>query len=167
MANRGYELILARLKSHPEEFDFYYDAGSHYVNAINPKKDAWQWIMNEVQARASNIRYRQEHGAGVLSGANTAFPFLSDEEILHLTDEFMLAQGDSFTRRVMALVLDAEDGSNNSQPGVALAAVQPSPPPTSSVSPHTYTSATVRAQLNALQAMMKAQQVETDEADEE
>lgn len=88
--NKGVEILLNRMKSHPEEF-----MGS----------TRWDWVIFPLLDRVHGFVSTTHH-------IRTPLPFLSDEEINSLYDAYMALQGDAFSKRVMRELLVADGGED-------------------------------------------------------
>jgi hypothetical protein len=82
--NRGVELLIARMKAHPEEFSIYNN--KHQDDASR----RWSWIINEV------LQNNPQTGS---------LRFLSKDDHLALKNSLLKAQGESFTRYIMSQLL--------------------------------------------------------------
>jgi ssRNA-specific RNase YbeY (16S rRNA maturation enzyme) len=88
--NKGVEILLNRMDSHPEEFTERRNLGS---------RTRWDWLIEQVSRRVlnshkSDSKYRLD------------LPFLSDEEVDALHDKYQQLQGQAFTNRIMSELLD-------------------------------------------------------------
>jgi len=91
--NRGVAMIIARTKSHPEEFDCY--------NSTK-KVGRWDWIIEPIYDRT--IRW------DVYSKKkDMPLPFLDHEDAHELYEAIASVQGEAFTKKVMAELLAADD----------------------------------------------------------
>ena len=83
--NKGVEILLSRMESHPEEFDILHD---------RPASNApWAWILEPL------IRY-------IRDGETVTLNFLTTEEVDALFTKLMSIQADAFTHRVMRQLFD-------------------------------------------------------------
>ena len=92
--NAGVEILLGRMESHPEEFQW--DNGTA----------RWDWLMRMMTGEKG---YANEPWGYNLS-------FLPDEEIQALTTKFKSIQGEAFTRSVMRELLVDDEGEKHSRP---------------------------------------------------
>ena len=88
--NKGVEILLNRMDSHPEEFTERRNLGS---------RTRWDWLIEQVSRRVinshkSDSKYRLD------------LPFLSDKEVDALHDKYQQLQGQAFTNRIMSELLD-------------------------------------------------------------
>jgi ssRNA-specific RNase YbeY (16S rRNA maturation enzyme) len=93
--NKGVEILLNRMDSHPEEFTERRNLGS---------RTRWDWLIEQVSRRVlnshkSDSKYRLD------------LPFLSDEEVDALHDKYQQLQGQAFTNRIMSELLDEPEDS--------------------------------------------------------
>jgi hypothetical protein len=93
--NKGVEILLNRMDSHPEEFTERRNLGS---------RTRWDWLIEQVSRRVlnnhkSDSKYRLD------------LPFLSDEEVDALHDKYQQLQGQAFTNRIMSELLDEPEES--------------------------------------------------------
>jgi hypothetical protein len=93
--NKGVEILLNRMDSHPEEFTERRNLGA---------RSRWDWIIEQVSRRVlnnhkSDSKYRLD------------LPFLSDEEVGALYDKYQQLQGQAFTSRIMSELLDEPEES--------------------------------------------------------
>jgi ssRNA-specific RNase YbeY (16S rRNA maturation enzyme) len=93
--NKGVEILLNRMDSHPEEFTERRNLGA---------RSRWDWIIEQVSRRVlnshkSDSKYRLD------------LPFLSDEEVDALHDKYQQLQGQAFTNRIMSELLDEPEES--------------------------------------------------------
>jgi hypothetical protein len=96
--NKGIEILLSRMESHPDEF-----GGSDYV-------DTWGWALYPICRRAERIQKGGDLQPDITSPKPFAeYPFLTDEEVMQVYRKFQELQGDAFTRRVMQQLLDPQD----------------------------------------------------------
>lgn len=86
--NRGVEILLARMDSHPEEFE-------HMRNRDGFGR--WDFVISLMLDR-----HHTNHSQPA------ALPFLSNQEIDALYQKYMSVQGNAFTKRVMRELLDAD-----------------------------------------------------------
>jgi hypothetical protein len=100
--NQGVEILLARMDSHPEEFEPY---------------GIWSWatddIVSEIKERAGKPGLRSV----------TRVSFMADEELQALADKYASLQADMFTRKVMTQLLDPETINISAQYGSGLGGV--------------------------------------------
>jgi hypothetical protein len=99
--NKGVQILLNRMESHPDEFTG--------LGGLNSGR--WSWVMDPVVTR-------MDHKHGVMTDferhqkVRTPLPFLTDAEVEALYDKFMSIHGDNFTKRVMYdLLQDEQDNS--------------------------------------------------------
>lgn len=97
--NRGVRILLARMESHPEEFDYYTDRKKLVMSR-------WDWVIQAICRRVENNH--KANAAYVLD-----LQFLTDEEVNSLHGKFMSIQGDAFTKKIMSELL--EDDSSPKQ----------------------------------------------------
>lgn len=90
--NRGLEILMARMDSHPEEFDYFTDRKKLVMSR-------WDWIIQGICRRVENGH--KSNSAYVLD-----FMFLSNEEVNAVYKKFMSIQGEFFTRKVMIELFD-------------------------------------------------------------
>lgn len=95
--NKGVEILLSRMESHPEEFD------AHRRRHISSTTVAdafgrWDWIIDAVIRRVENNHQDRVELA-----------FLTNEEVDALYDKYVSIQGDAFTKRIMAELLRDEE----------------------------------------------------------
>jgi ssRNA-specific RNase YbeY (16S rRNA maturation enzyme) len=88
--NKGVEILLNRMDSHPEEFTERRNLGS---------RTRWDWLIEQVSRRVlnshkSDSKYRLD------------LPFLSDKEVDALHDKYQQLQGQAFTNRIMSELLE-------------------------------------------------------------
>jgi hypothetical protein len=93
--NKGVEILLNRMDSHPEEFTERRNLGS---------RTRWDWLIEQVSRRVlnghkSDSKYRLD------------LPFLSDEEVDALHDKYQQLQGQAFTNRIMSELLEEPEES--------------------------------------------------------
>jgi hypothetical protein len=93
--NKGVEILLNRMDSHPEEFTERRNLGS---------RTRWDWLIEQVSRRVlnshkSDSKYRLD------------LPFLSDKEVDALHDKYQQLQGQAFTNRIMSELLDEPEES--------------------------------------------------------
>lgn len=88
--NKGVEILLNRMKSHPEEF----------IDGLR-----WDWVIIPLLDRVIGVVPTTHH-------TRTPLLFLSDEEINSLYDTYMALQGDAFSKRVMQELLVADGGED-------------------------------------------------------
>jgi hypothetical protein len=109
--NKGVELLLKRMDSHPEEFEEHYD----YRERESGK---WERLLNDLSHRMEVIDRDNGHtgsadGMVRLTRAQKPLGFLSDEEARMIHDKLMQTRANMFERRVMDLLLrqppEAED----------------------------------------------------------
>lgn len=77
--NKGVEILLSRMESHPEEFDILHDS---------PLNSPWAWILEPL------VRY-------IRDGETVTLNFLTTEEVDALFTRLMSIQADAFTHRIM------------------------------------------------------------------
>ena len=82
--NKGVELLLARMDSHPEEF--VYKLGVH-----NRPTQRWAWVIDAVFKRVNND--------------TTELNFLTDEEVSAIYYKYTSLMGDQFTKQIMEALL--------------------------------------------------------------
>jgi hypothetical protein len=99
MMNKGVELMLQRMDTHPEEFNTH--------NSDKGVRDKWKWVTNALKTR---IEYMENPLKADPVMSFESLPFLSDREIILLYDKYMSIQADSFSRRVMSTLLTAGNG---------------------------------------------------------
>ena len=87
------ELLIARMKAHPEEFSIYNNNNKHQDDSAR----RWSWIINEV--------LQNEPQTGGLR-------FLSKDDHLALKNSLLKAQGESFTRYIMSQLLCDNEKDN-------------------------------------------------------
>ena len=92
--NRGVQMLIARTKSNPEEFDCF---------DTHKKKGRWNWVIDAVYDRT--IRWDVSSKMKDLP-----LPFLDHEEVEDLYRAIAGVQGQAFTKRVMAELLAADEG---------------------------------------------------------
>jgi hypothetical protein len=92
--NRGVRILLARMESHPEEFDYYTDRKKLVMSR-------WDWAIQAICRRVEN--QHKANSAYVLD-----VPFLTDEEVNSLHEKFMSIQGDAFTKKIMSELLEED-----------------------------------------------------------
>jgi hypothetical protein len=100
--NKGVEMLLRRMDSHPEEFVDMHDP-------YNEQRGKWTSIMNELAHRMEII----DRDNGVKADPNTIYPirqvkplgYLSDEEVTRIHTKLMQVQRELFDRRVMKALL--------------------------------------------------------------
>lgn len=85
--NKGVELLLSRMDSHPEEF--VYKLGVH-----NRPTQRWAWVIESVYKRNS--------------GDTTELNFLTDEEVSAIYFKYTSLMGDQFTKQIMEALLVGE-----------------------------------------------------------
>jgi hypothetical protein len=88
--NKGVEILLNRMKSHPEEF----------IDDLR-----WGWVIIPLLDRVNGVVSTTHH-------PRTPLAFLSDEEINSLYDAYMALQGGAFSKRVMRELLVADGGED-------------------------------------------------------
>lgn len=94
--HKSMEILMARMESHPEEFDLTFRA-----TQLNPEK-RWEFIVKPLMERAEAIIRKEPC---FLLG------FLSDEEVGEVFKKLMYVQGDLTTQRIMNELLRDEDRS--------------------------------------------------------
>jgi len=92
--HKSMEILMARMESHPEEFDLTFKA-----TQLNPEK-RWEFIIKPLMARAE---------AMVRGEPCFLLGFLSDEEVGQVFQKLMYAQGDLTTQRIMNELLRDQD----------------------------------------------------------
>ena len=95
--NKGVQMLIARTKSHPEEFDCFDSA---------KKKGRWDWVIEPVYDRT--IRWDVS-----CKIKDLPLPFLEHEEVHDLYMAISGAQGQAFTKKVMAELLAADEGQGD------------------------------------------------------
>lgn len=90
--NQGVQILLARMESHPQEFDYFTDKKKMPMSR-------WDWI---IQAVCRKIEYERNPKMPYVPDLQ----FLTDAEVHAIYEKFMSIQGDAFTRRVMTELLD-------------------------------------------------------------
>jgi hypothetical protein len=96
VVNKGVEILLNRMDSHPEEFvrqPLLVRTGRGATGAMR-----WDWVIESLLRRVENnhtstFDYRLD------------LPFLSNEEVNILYDKYLRIQGEAFTQRVMSELL--------------------------------------------------------------
>ena len=91
--NKGVEILLARMRSNPQEFD--------------PDDPKWGALMSPLMAYLRG------------DTPTNPYPFMTPEEMRDLQEEFLRTQGEWFTRRVMDRLLTG-DGDLANQLKLAL-----------------------------------------------
>ena len=98
--NKGVEILLSRMESHPEEFDW------HHRRAIATSAaeafGRWDWVVEAATRRVEN----KHQGS---SNYRLELPFLTNQEVDALYDKYMSIQGDAFTKRIMSELLRDEE----------------------------------------------------------
>lgn len=89
--NQGVQIVLSRMHSHPEEF-------------VETKNNRWTWVIEKVLVRVEDKHETKDHH-------RLPLPFLSNDEVDALYDEYMLIQGEAFTHRVMRELLEDDPSS--------------------------------------------------------
>lgn len=84
--NEGVEILLARMDSHPDEFDEY---------------GPWAWVFNSVVAEVESRR-----GVSPVMNVYNRVSFLSDEELHALLNKYKALQARAFTNKVMSQLLN-------------------------------------------------------------
>lgn len=87
--NEGVEILLARMDSHPDEFDEY---------------GPWAWVFNSVVAEIES-----RSGVSPVTNVYNRVSFLSDEELHALLDKYKMLQSRAFTNKVMSQLLNPPD----------------------------------------------------------
>lgn len=89
--NKGVEILLARMRSHPEEFQIFDREVTGPVN--------WQTRTN-----------KWDHICLLfLDEDNPKGAFLTDKEKQTLRDQYYLVQGESFTKHILKIITKAEN----------------------------------------------------------
>jgi hypothetical protein len=94
--NKGVEILLSRMESHPEEFT---------------EGTRWEWIISKVLDRVQGVSDLNT----LQRGSTLPLPFLTDEEVKALYDKYMSLQGDVFSKRVMAELLRDDSDQRNTR----------------------------------------------------
>lgn len=98
--NRGAELLLSRMDSHPEEFDGAESWDSRWSDAMFP-----------IIRRAQRLLARQA-GEDIVSPSIEEVPFLTDDEVLTVYEKYALMQDKQFTNKIMQKLLEGENPSD-------------------------------------------------------
>jgi hypothetical protein len=96
--NKGVQILLNRMQSHPEEFT---------SPGRNMGTGRWEWVIDGVIARVEGLL--KNTTAMTYDAPRVPFSFLTDEEVGALYDKYMSIRGDAFTHRIMRELLDEED----------------------------------------------------------
>jgi hypothetical protein len=99
--NKGVEILLNRMDSHPEEF-VYSPRDSRATLSVSGK-DRWHWVIHPM-LRRMKLRHTTDD-TGLLE-----LPWLADDEVETLYKKFMQLQRDAFTKAVMAELLQEGGG---------------------------------------------------------
>lgn len=91
--NEGVEILLARMDSHPDEFDEY---------------GPWAWVFNSVVAELES-----RSGVSPVMNVYNRVSFLSDEELHALLDKYKMLQSRAFTNKVMSQLLNPPQLDND------------------------------------------------------
>jgi len=100
--NQGVEMLLARMESHPEEFDYFTDRKKIVMSR-------WDWVVQSVCRRVAHKHKASEQGPLDL-------PFLPNDEVDALYNKFMSVQGHAFTKKVMHELLVADQVQDPDDP---------------------------------------------------
>lgn len=92
--HKSMEILMARMESHPEEFDLVYRQVQ-----LNPDK-RWDFVIKPLMERAE---------AMVRGEPSFMLGFLSDEEVSTVFQKLMYVQGDVTTQRIMNELLRDEE----------------------------------------------------------
>lgn len=98
--NRGAELLLSRMESHPEEFDGAESWDSRWSDAMFP-----------IIRRAQRLLARQA-GEDIVSPSIEEVPFLTDDEVLTVYEKYAVVQDKQFTNKIMQKLLEGENPSD-------------------------------------------------------
>jgi len=92
--HKGMEILIARMNSHPEEFDI-----TFYRTELNPIR-RWDFILKPLMDRCEAIAQGQP---------SFQLGFLSDDEVGEVFAKLMQVQGDACTQKIMNELLQYED----------------------------------------------------------
>jgi len=92
--HKSMEILMARMESHPEEFDLTFRA-----TQLNPEK-RWEFVTKPLMERAESM---------VRGEPSFMLGFLSDDEVSQVFQKLMQVQGDVTTQRIMNELLRYED----------------------------------------------------------
>ena len=95
--NKGIEILLARMESHPDEF-----VPSLYGNY----PDKWSWILRKIDARMEYLRTKHTNHNSDLVDIQLAF--LDDDEIFAIHEKMQSIRGELFTKQIMDTLLRDE-----------------------------------------------------------
>ena len=112
--NRGVSILLARMRSHPEEF-FFCEYLFKETNKDNRKdtqtphvaKCKWASFLQELFARVEAIKKEQK------MYFLTELPYLCDEDVMLLYNTVLEIQGDEFTKMVVCNLFDDDKQSSS------------------------------------------------------
>lgn len=93
--NKGVEILLNRMDSHPEEFTERKSLGG---------RTRWDWLIEQISRRVFN-------GHKTNNNYRLELPFLTDKEVDALYDKYQNIQGQAFTNRIMSELLDEPEES--------------------------------------------------------
>lgn len=98
--NKGVEILLSRMESHPEEFDWHH----RRVSAVNVADvfGRWDWVIEAVVRRVENKHQDTD-------AYRIELRFLTNQEVDALYDKYMSVQGGAFTKRIMSELLRDEE----------------------------------------------------------
>lgn len=91
--NKGVEIILNRMHSHPDEF---------ISRSAGLAPGRWDWLIMQVTRRVENGHRKADANRVDLA-------FLTDDEVNAMYDKWMSIQGDAFTCKIMRELLDQSD----------------------------------------------------------
>lgn len=99
--NHGIDIVLARMDSHPEEFE----VPPNRYNMTYPRSSKWEWLTDAVCARVEQQSARKAvYSKGEL-GRVITMPWLSDEEVELIYTKFVEIQRGAFNKQVMHTLL--------------------------------------------------------------
>jgi hypothetical protein len=98
--NKGVEILLNRMDSHPEEFTERKNLGT---------RTRWDWLIEQVSRRVFN-------GHKANGNYHIELPFLTDKEVDAVYNKFMSLQGQAFTNRIMSELLDEPEAKPDPSP---------------------------------------------------
>lgn len=100
--NKGVEILLSRMDSHPQEFRWTFDYRGH-------SGGMWEDLVTPCICRAERMLGRippKQDALLRVIGPDKELPFLTDEEVLALYEKFIGIQSEAYTQAVMRKLLD-------------------------------------------------------------
>lgn len=104
--NQGIEILLARMDSHPQEFEMDWQDGPYTAPG-----GRWDAIIHQIRSRYHFIQRagRADIYSSAGNGTLPPLPFLSDEEVIQVYQKWESLQGPAFTRHIMQNLLDPQE----------------------------------------------------------